>query len=155
MISLKQYWKNLLKQLNLNNLYTIAKISEKITGKIEGDPSLQIHGVCDLMNGKPNNIAHVVSEKYVPYIDNTQATALVINKSIIINNKEKTFIRVENPALSFIKIILMFSPKKQKLIGIHENAMIDNEAKLGENVYIGPYAVIEKGVKISKILLIY
>ncbi len=136
--------------LELINLHTINNIAKAINGKIEGDPNLRIQGVCDIIDGKSNNIAYILSEKFTCHIDNTKAAALVINNSLKINRKNKTLIRVENPALSFIEIINMFSPiKKQKSNGIHPKALVSNDVELGSDIYIGPYAVIEKGVKIS------
>ncbi len=145
MILLNQYWKNYLKQLSLNSLYTINQIAKNINGDIEGDPDFMINGVCDLINGETNKIAYVLSEKYAPYINKTKASAILINNSLVINEKGKNLIRVENPGLSFIEIINMFKRNKKNKIGIHEKAVIDNEVKLGKEVYIGPYAVIEKG----------
>ena len=131
-------------------MHTINNIAKVINGKIEGNPDLRIQGVCDIRDGKSNKIAYILSEKYMHHIDDTKAAALVINNSLKINRKNKTLIRVENPALSFIEIINMFSPiKKQKSNGIHPKALVSNDVELGSDIYIGPYAVIEKGVKIG------
>ena len=68
---------------------------------------------------------------------------------MIIDRKDKTLIRVENPALSFIDVIHMFYPKKQISHGIHPQATIAENVRLGNNVDIGPNTIIEKGVKIG------
>ena len=65
------------------------------------------------------------------------------------SQKEKTIIRVKNPALSFIDIIHMFYPDKKNYGGIHSSAIVDKNVKLGNNVEIKANAVIENGVKIG------
>ena len=130
-------------------MYTINQIAKKINGKVIGDPNFTINGVCDLINGEVNKIAYVMSDKFAPFIDKTEASALLIKKSLKINKHKTNFICVKNPALSFIEVVNMFMPNKKNIEGIHEKAIIDKNVELGKNIYIGPYAVIEKGVKIG------
>ena len=69
-------------------------------------------------------------------------------KSILIGNlkdkskyKKGNFILVKNPKFTFIQIINMFTiPIKNK---IHSTAIINPKAKIGKNVSIGAYSVIE------------
>ena len=131
------------------NLFSIAEISVVVKGKIEGDPDLRIKGVCDLQESQSGYIAYILSEKYKQYYAETKATALLINNNLKIDRNDKTFIRVNNPALSFIDIIHMFYPKKQNSKGIHASAIIAENVKLGQNVDISANAVIENGVEIG------
>ena len=58
-------------------------------------------------------------------------------------------IRVENPVFAYIQLLEYFSPKKQCKSGIHNTAIISKSAQIGQNVSIGPYAVIGSNVKIN------
>ena len=58
--------------------------------------------------------------------------------------KEKKFIIVEDPKITFSKIGNFFFVKKKEHF-IHPTAVIHKEAKIGKNVTIGPYSVIGKG----------
>lgn len=63
--------------------------------------------------------------------------------SDVMKHLKKTLIVVENPkvALSMVGNALFV---QKETPGIHPAAIIDPEAQIGENVYIGPYAVIGK-----------
>ena len=130
-------------------MFSIAEIAEAVKGKIEGNPEMRIKGVCDLLDGKTGYIAYIQPGKYEKYLANTKATALLINNSIKIDRKDKTLIRVEHPALSFIDIIQMFYPNKQNIDVIHPSAVVFENVKFGNNVGISPHVVIENNVKIG------
>ena len=130
-------------------MYTISKIAKTIQGKIEGNPNLPIKGICDLEDGCSEYISYVNSEKYEKFFNKTNASAILVNNEFSLDRGDKTLIRVNNPALSFIDIIHMFYPDKQNNDGIHPNAIIPEDVKLGNNINIAPYVVIEKGVEIG------
>ena len=130
-------------------MFSIAKIAEAVKGKIEGNPELIIKGVCDLQDSQTGYISYLLPGKYENYFDTTKASAILTNNSLIIDQKDKTLIRVKNPALSFIDIIHMFYPDKKNYGKIHPSAIVDKNVKLGDNVEIKANAVIENGVKIG------
>ncbi len=57
----------------------------------------------------------------------------------------KTLIHVKNPKISLAEVGNHFFVEQPKA-GIHPTAVIDSEAKIGNNVTIGPYCVIGKAV---------
>ena len=120
--------------MDLNNLFSISEIAEAVNGKIEGDPKLKIKGVCDLQNGQSGHIAYILPGKYENYLKDTKATALLTNNSFKIDQRNKTLIRVNNPALSFIDIIHMFYPNKPNCDSKHPSAVVAENATLGTNV---------------------
>ena len=96
-------------------MFSISEIAEAVQGKIEGNPNLRIKGVCDIQNSQSGYISYILPGKYENFIDNTKATALLTSNSIKVDRKDKTLIRVKNPALSFLDIMHMFYPEKKKL----------------------------------------
>jgi len=57
---------------------------------------------------------------------------------------EKTFILVENPRLSFLRVVGALFVKPRPSSGIHPTAVIDPEAKIHPSVYIGPFTYAGK-----------
>jgi len=55
----------------------------------------------------------------------------------------KTIIQVTNPRLTFIRLLARYFPSKPQY-GIHPSAVVDEKAKIGDRVYIGPLCNIEK-----------
>ena len=130
-------------------MFSIAEIAAAVKGEIEGNPKLRIKGVCDLQNSQSGYISYILPGKYETYLKDTKATALLTNNNFKMDRKDKTLIRVNNPALSFIDVIHMFYPDKQNCEAIHPSAVVAENVKLGNNVEIAPHAVIENCVKIG------
>ena len=77
-------------------------------------------------------------------VHQTKAEAFLVNKNFTIDKGNKTLIRVENPAISFIDVIHLFYPKIKAHEGIHPSAVISDTVQIGKDVQIAPHAVIEK-----------
>ena len=76
------------------------------------------------------------------------------NNLIILEKDHKSkeglpnYVEVDNPRLIFAKLMNLFMLKKYTS-GIHPSAIIDNNAKIGRNVAIGPNCFIDKNVSIG------
>ena len=130
-------------------MFTISQIAKIINGKIDGDPNLKIHGVCDIKDGKPNFLSYLTSEKYKESFIKSNVTAVIVNKKINIKKGDKTLIYVDSPENKFIDIINLFYPKETISDNIHSNANIANSVTMGKNVNIAANVVIDEDVIIG------
>ena len=130
-------------------MFSISEIASVVKGTIEGDPKLKIKGICDLENSKPEHISYITNSKYESYFNSTKATAILVNDNFKNNQKKKTIIRVNNPALSFINVINMFFPPEKISQSIHSSSIIDKNSQLSNNIEIGPHVIIESRTKIG------
>ena len=93
-------------------MHNISKISKFLNGAIVGDKNLVIKGLCDIEEGKKEHISFVINKNYKEYIKTTKASAIIINHNLEIpENSNKTFIKVGNPSLAFIKLLDFYNPK--------------------------------------------
>ena len=128
----------------------LLQISKLINGRISGDQNLAIKGVCDIEVGKDSCIAYLKNSSFEKYIKSNKSSVFIVDKDIDIKKYDKTFLIVDNPSISFIKVLDFFKSKKTlKKTGISNNAIISSKAKIGKNVYIGPNVCIEDKVIIS------
>ena len=123
---------------------TLKELADIVQGTVVGNPTLKIKGVSTIQDGKPESITFVAHPKYFKFVQSTEASAVIT--SDIENLKNKDGIIVKNPQIAIAKVLGHFSPKDPPQKGIHETAIIDPDAKVGKNVSIGPYTIIEKGV---------
>ncbi|MEP7265530.1 MAG: UDP-3-O-(3-hydroxymyristoyl)glucosamine N-acyltransferase [Bacteroidota bacterium] len=72
----------------------------------------------------------------------TSAPIIVCDSEVLTKDYEssKCFIIVENPRLSFLRVISLLEQKPQP--GIHPTAFIHPEARLGSDIYIGPFVYV-------------
>jgi UDP-3-O-[3-hydroxymyristoyl] glucosamine N-acyltransferase len=128
-------------------LTTLSELSDLVKGKIIGDPTMVITGVSEIQNGRESTITFLSNSKYKKYLPSTGASAVVVSKASLLDNKPG--IVHHNPQLAIAKILGEFTPKLLYTRGVNETAYVDSKAKIGKNVTIGPFSVIEAGVIIG------
>ena len=106
-----------------------------------------ITGVSEIQNGRESTITFLSNSKYKKYLPSTGASAVVVSKASLLDNKPG--IVHHNPQLAIAKILGAFTPNLLYTRGVNETAYVDSKAKIGKNVTIGPFSVIEAGVIIG------
>jgi len=127
---------------------TLGEIARLVDGEVVGDGGLVITGLCGIREAKEGDLTFVANPKYLSFASQTKASAIIT--PLDISKLAKPIIRTENPSLAFAKVVsLIFDDPAQNLKGIHPTAVIAKNVKLGKNVYIGPYVVVESGASID------
>ena len=137
-------------------MISILEISKLINGKIVGNKNLEIENVCGIENGNVSCITYLKNSSFEKYINTNKASVFIVNKKLNLEKHDKTFLVVENPSMSFIKVLDFFKSKKTlKKTGISNKAIISPKAKIGKNVYVGPNVCIEEGAFIADYVSIH
>lgn len=128
--------------------FTAKIIAEYLNGKIEGDPDLSVNNVSGIEKGKKGTISFLSNPKYTKYLYSTQSSIVLVKKDLKVDKQVScTLIRVDDPYQSLASLLELYEEQKPVKKGIHELAVIEPSAKIGDNVYIGPFVYIgEKSV---------
>ncbi len=127
---------------------TVGEIAKIIEGELCGDETVVITGFSGLKEAKEGDLSFVANHKYIALAQDVKASALIIPRDLSVPGK--TFIRVDNPSWAFSRIVSIFVEELAiPLKGIHPTAVVAKEARIGKDVALGPYAVIEPGVVIG------
>ncbi len=136
--------------------FTAKTIAEFLNGSIEGNPEQKVSTVSGIEEGKPGSLSFLSNPKYTKYIYTTQSSIVIINKDFILDKPViTTLIRVPNAYESFAKLLELVSAYKQQKVGIHPQAIIEQSASIGEDVYIGAMAYIGENVTLGNNVKIY
>lgn len=128
---------------------TAAEIAQKIGGKLEGRGDVDISGMAGLEDAKAGDISFLANPRYASCVATTRASVVIVNESWI-GAAPCTLIKVKNADAAFAVIAGMLSPPPVVVTpGIHPTAVVAPDAKLGKNLSVGPYCVIENGVQIG------
>lgn len=129
---------------------SLKEIADLVGGELVGDPSVAISGVAGIKEAGKGEITFLSNVKYIPYLDQTRASAVITFKDTVSVNKP--LIRTSNPSQAFTKVVSVLRPftGSRATGSIHPTAVVHPGAKLGQKVSVGPYAVIEEGVNIGE-----
>jgi len=129
--------------------YSIEEIAGIVGGKVVGDGSIEIRGVAGIKEAVDGEITFLANPKYESYLASTKASAVIaagVNGSF-----SGAIINIDNPYLAFLKVVRLFdeNPLEKYDRGVHPTAIIPDSVKLGKEISIGAYVVLEENVKIG------
>ena len=128
-----------------------------LKGTIEGNPDARVETVAKIEEAQSNALAFLGNPKYEEFAYSTNAGILMVNKDFSPTKKiNATLLKVDDPYQSLAFLLEKFGASQaNELVGIDEKAAINNAATIGEQVYIGACAVVEKNVKVGNKAKIY
>ena len=136
--------------------FTAKQIADLIGGRVEGNENAAINTFAKIEEGKAGAISFLSNPKYTHFIYDTQSSVVLINEDVELEKPvATTLIRVKNAYESVAKLLQFYDSMKPRKTGIDPTASISDKATIGENVYIGAYAVIGDGAVIGSDTQIY
>ena len=130
--------------------FSAKQIAAYIQGEIVGDENATVHTFAKIEEGIPGAMSFLSNPKYTPYIYESKASIILVNKDFVPEHDIKaTLIKVDNAYESLAKLLTLYEQSKPKLTGIDSLAYVAPTAKVGQNVYIGPFAYIGDYVEIG------
>ncbi len=127
---------------------TAAELAEFLGAKLVGDGQVVVSGVAMPEIAGPKDLIYVESPRYQMRAENSAAKCLLA--PIGLSLEGKTTLAVENPKLAFAKAAARLLSNPAPPPGIHTTAIVAPSARLGPNVFVGPYVVIEDEVEIGE-----
>ncbi len=131
----------------------LSEIAERFNGQIIGNPEAEIIGVKGIEDAREGDITYLASTKYIDKLKNSRASAVILKEKI--GGLEKTQLIVDNPHLTFVKLLQLFYVRPYCPKGISEQAIISKDTNIGKNVTIYPYVFIDDQVEIGENTVIY
>ncbi len=132
---------------------TLKEIADTLNGKLIGNPDETITGISGIMEAEKGDITFLANPKYKDHLPLCKASAVLVGNDV--NVEGINLVQVDNPRMSYSRVILMLFPPRKETPGISENAFIAASAKVGENCTIYPGVYIEENVRIGKNTVIY
>lgn len=133
-----------------------SDIAALLGGEIVGNQDVELNSVSKIEKGVPGSLSFLANPKYLHYIYETEASAVLVAKDFIPERSLKTtLIKVDDPYRAFTKILEQYISIIDYKEGIEEPSFISNDAEYGEKLYLGAFAYLGKKVKIGKNVKIY
>ncbi|HEY6303189.1 MAG TPA: UDP-3-O-(3-hydroxymyristoyl)glucosamine N-acyltransferase [Terriglobales bacterium] len=128
----------------------LSDIAKVLNARIENaSPDTEIKALAGIEQAAPGQLTFVSNPKYNSAAKMTKASAVIVAENFPAISAG--MLRSKNPYLAWAKAIELFYRPPSYVPGIHPTAVVHPTArkKLGKNVHIGPYVVIEEDVVIG------
>ena len=125
----------------------LEEIAALLSGEIIGEPDIEISGVSGIREAKEGDITFISTKKYLRDISLCRASCILVKEPIA--GIGITQLKVSNPYLAFAKLLELFYLQPAEPVGISENAVVSDKAKVGKDVSIFPFAYVADDVSIG------
>ncbi|KUG12534.1 UDP-3-O-(3-hydroxymyristoyl)glucosamine N-acyltransferase [Elizabethkingia miricola] len=124
--------------------FTAEQIANLVKGKVIGDPETKVSGFSQIEEGRKGNLSFLANAKYLPLMDNTEASVVIISENLIDKDKKypSALIAVEDGYLAFQVLMNLYQDLQSKKTGIEQPAFVSESAKIMDDVYIGAFTYI-------------
>ncbi|HYM80109.1 MAG TPA: UDP-3-O-(3-hydroxymyristoyl)glucosamine N-acyltransferase [Candidatus Limnocylindria bacterium] len=128
---------------------TLTELAAELGGDVVGDGATVIRGVAGIREALDGDITFIANSRYDAYLHETRASAIICSREP--RAAVVPLLIVDNPYLAFQKVVRVFRPDLHRPApGIHPTALVAPDAELGDEVSIGPHAVVEAGARIGQ-----
>lgn len=131
--------------------YTLEKLAQLSGASLVGDPHYCVTGVDALDAATPTDVSFLANPRYAPLLAKTQAGVVCLHKDGPLD-PSKNFLISEDPSGTFqtiVRLILQPEATRSGFYGIHPTAVVHPTARIGSDVTIGPYVVIDQGATLG------
>ncbi len=136
--------------------FSAKQIADLLEGKVEGNPDIKVNNISKIEEGKEGTLAFLANTKYTSYIYTTKASIVLVNNSFKAEKEiSATLIRVKDAYQAFASLLEIYQQHKNYKVGISDRAIIEDTAKMGEDVFIGANVYIGANVIIGDNTKIY
>ena len=131
-------------------IFTAKQIAAFVNGDVVGNENAEIYTFAKIEEGVPGALSFLANPKYKEYIYTTQSSVVLVNRDFEAEKEiAATLIKVDNAYESLAKLMMMYESSKPKKQGISSLAFIADNAKVGKDCYIAPFATIGEGCEIG------
>jgi UDP-3-O-[3-hydroxymyristoyl] glucosamine N-acyltransferase len=127
---------------------TAHELAQLLSATLEGDPAFAVRGVAAPETAGAHDLIYADSPKHLQRAAASAAGCAILGPEAVLPGK--VILRAAQPKLAFARAAAVLVAEQRIATGIHSTAVIAPSARLAPDVSVGPYAVIEEDVEISK-----
>ena len=140
----------------MDTVITVEELARKLGLVFEGDGSCPIKGIAGISDAEPGDITFVANPRYASDAAQTKASAVIVSKDWARPCSAAAMLRADDPDKAFAQAAAFFAPPPVVPVpGVHPTAVVAKDVKLGADVSVGPYCVLEPGVKVGDRTILY
>jgi UDP-3-O-[3-hydroxymyristoyl] glucosamine N-acyltransferase len=127
---------------------TAGELAKFLGAIIVGENQTLLSGMAMPENARAEDLVYIDSPRHLQRAEDSAAKCVLAPPELHL--KGKTTLTSENPKFAFAKAAALLLPRFAPPPGVHATAIVASSARLGPNVFIGPYVVIEDEVEVGE-----
>lgn len=128
----------------------VSELARSCGFAVHGEGDFEISSVATLQNAARSELSFFGNKKYLNYLRNTSAGAVIVPENNVKDVPPQTVALVfPNATVGYAKALEILYPKEKYREHISTTAVVHSTAKIGSGCYIGDYVVIGEGVEIG------
>ncbi len=137
--------------------FTAEMIAGLLGGEVVGDKDVVVSAVSSIEEGSAGSLAYLTNIKYESFLYTSQASIVIVDRSFEPSAPvAPTLIKVDDATVALVKLLEVYNAAiNKRRTGVASICSISDEAQVGEGVYVGEFAVVERGAKIGDNCQIY
>jgi UDP-3-O-[3-hydroxymyristoyl] glucosamine N-acyltransferase len=128
---------------------TLQYLAERLGCRLVGDGSAVVSGVASLQSAGRESLVFVEDAKHLDSATASPAAAVIAGEFALAKASAKPLLISPQPRLSFARAAKLFNDSSAQSRGTHPSAIVPASVRAGENVAIGPRAVLGENVKVG------
>jgi len=129
-------------------VWTLKELADRAGAELEGDGSGEIVGVSALEDARPGTVTFLSNPKFRRFLKNTRAAAVILRREDASACPVPALL-TDNPYLTYARVAALLYPQEPVRAGAHRTAVVAGDAKVDPSAWLGPNAVIERGVEVG------
>jgi len=129
-------------------VFTLEQLAEELGLEFSGNPQRALITIAPLASAGADQLSFLSNRKYIDQLEATSAGAVIVHPEL----KDHAGVDVllsDDPYRSYAQATQLYTQEPRPQPGVHATAIVDASVQMGENVSIGPFALIEAGVTLG------
>ena len=131
----------------MGNEFRLTDLADRIGARLVGDGERVVAGIAPIEEAGPGQVTFLANPKYARFAKDSKATAIIAKE--VVPGAQTAFLLSDNPYFAFACAVEAFHPPAPPAPGISDQAVVDPSARLGRDVDVGPFVVIEEGAEVG------
>lgn len=128
-------------------MFTAGQIAERLQAELIGNADIPLTGLKPADAATTGDLTFAENEKYFAAADASGASAILVAEEFA--SADKTLIKVRNVRVALAELLTVFHPERGHPEGIHETAVVADNAEIDPSAHVGPHSIVEAGAKIG------
>ncbi len=125
---------------------TVSRIAELVGGRVEGDGSVLIEGAASIEAAGPGKVSFLGNPGFKDQAMKSNAGAMITSGKLPAGFPQ---IIVDDPYTAFVKVVEALHPEERFEPGVHQEAVVEEGARLGKDVHVGAFAYVAASADIG------